>query len=69
MNDAHHKACKEGQFTYIDPTTGLKVMTSRFLKSRGFCCGAGCRHCPYSKEEQIKAKRPNVPCFPFSEED
>jgi hypothetical protein len=26
---------------------GLMVMTERFLLKRGYCCGNGCRHCPY----------------------
>ena len=26
---------------------GKLVFTATFLKSRGFCCGSGCRHCPY----------------------
>jgi hypothetical protein len=30
---------------------GLMVLTGHFLKKRGYCCGSGCRHCPYPKEE------------------
>jgi hypothetical protein len=30
---------------YMD--NGRKVMTEEFHKKRGFCCGNGCRHCPY----------------------
>jgi hypothetical protein len=26
---------------------GLMVLTRRYLLDRGFCCGSGCRHCPY----------------------
>ncbi len=26
---------------------GFLVFTARFLAARGFCCGNGCRHCPY----------------------
>ncbi len=26
---------------------GLMVLTGRYLSNRGFCCGNGCRHCPY----------------------
>ena len=33
---------------------GLMVLTAHFLKKRGSCCGSGCRHCPYSKEETEK---------------
>lgn len=27
---------------------GLMVLTEHFLKERGYCCGNGCRHCPYT---------------------
>jgi hypothetical protein len=30
---------------------GLMVLTAHFLLKRGFCCGNGCRHCPYPTEE------------------
>jgi hypothetical protein len=26
------------------------VFTAKFLLRRGYCCGSGCRHCPYPKE-------------------
>lgn len=26
---------------------GLMVLTERYLSKRGYCCGNGCRHCPY----------------------
>lgn len=26
---------------------GLMVMTEKFHRDRGYCCGNGCRHCPY----------------------
>ncbi|HVE58063.1 MAG TPA: DUF5522 domain-containing protein [Pyrinomonadaceae bacterium] len=29
---------------------GLMVLTALYLKKRGYCCGNGCRHCPYLKE-------------------
>ncbi len=29
---------------------GLLTFTAKFLLSRGFCCGNGCRHCPYNYE-------------------
>ncbi|CAN5224601.1 hypothetical protein BH20ACI1_BH20ACI1_02180 [soil metagenome] len=30
---------------------GFMVLTEIFLKKRGYCCGNGCRHCPYPKEK------------------
>ncbi len=29
---------------------GLMVLTARYLLRRGYCCGNGCRHCPYASE-------------------
>jgi hypothetical protein len=28
---------------------GLMVLTGAYLTRRGYCCGNGCRHCPYPK--------------------
>lgn len=28
---------------------GLMVLTANYLLKRGFCCGNGCRNCPYQK--------------------
>jgi Family of unknown function (DUF5522) len=42
----------------MDPRSGLFVLTASYLADRGFCCGAGCRHCPYDPEQQRQAGRP-----------
>ncbi|MCF8237859.1 MAG: hypothetical protein K9I85_06860 [Saprospiraceae bacterium] len=31
---------------------GRMVFTAEFLLRRGYCCQSGCRHCPYSFEEE-----------------
>jgi hypothetical protein len=31
---------------------GLMVLTAHFLRERGYCCGNGCRHCPYGEDEK-----------------
>ncbi|GJM59928.1 DUF5522 domain-containing protein [Persicobacter diffluens] len=28
---------------------GLMVFTAQFHLKRGYCCGNGCKHCPYPK--------------------
>jgi len=28
---------------------GLIVFTAAYHLKRGYCCGSGCRHCPYEK--------------------
>jgi len=57
---AHAEACAAGEDGYLDPRTGYFVFTAPFLVSRGFCCGSGCRHCPYGAVEQRLAGRPEV---------
>jgi hypothetical protein len=41
------RAIKKVEDTYIDPETGYTVFTAEYLLDRGYCCGSGCRHCPY----------------------
>ena len=36
-----------GLSSYVDPTTRYTVLTAGYLAERGYCCNAGCRHCPY----------------------
>jgi hypothetical protein len=45
--DAHRSAIFRGESGYLDPETGLFVLTAAHLADRGQCCGSGCRHCPY----------------------
>ena len=56
----HQCACENKQDSYIDPETGYHVLTSYFLKERGFCCTNNCRHCPYGFHEQA---------WPFEDDD
>lgn len=44
---AHRRAVELGLSAYADPASGLVVMTAAYLADRGYCCRAGCRHCPY----------------------
>lgn len=41
---------KKGIDYYIE--NGLYVFTEHYLKERGYCCGSGCRHCPYKKKKE-----------------
>jgi len=45
--EAHDAAVTAGRSSYVDPSTRLTVFTARFLADRNYCCGSGCRHCPY----------------------
>jgi hypothetical protein len=44
---AHDAAETADEAGYLDPDSGLFVLTAAFLAARGACCGRGCRHCPY----------------------
>lgn len=48
---AHAAAIAAGTPGYLDPVTGLFVLSARFLADRGYCCQRGCRHCPYLSDE------------------
>ncbi len=37
---------RPGDFYFV---AGLMVFTGQYHLRRGYCCGNGCRHCPYSK--------------------
>lgn len=61
---AHQLACERRELGYIDPSSGLFVMTSVALAQRTSCCGNGCRHCPWPPDAQARAGRPDVPAWP-----
>jgi hypothetical protein len=44
----------EGEDYYLE--NGLMVFTARFHLSRGYCCGSGCRHCPYAAAQKRDSK-------------
>lgn len=44
---AHDEAEAADNDGYIDPETGLFVMTAGYHRRRGTCCESACRHCPY----------------------
>ncbi len=45
--ELHTRALEAGEAGYLDPETGLFVLSARYLCDRGYCCERGCRHCPY----------------------
>lgn len=36
---------------------GLVVLTEKYHLEKGYCCGNGCRHCPYGYENVPEPKR------------
>ena len=45
--ERHASALAAGEAFYVDPASGLFVLTAGFLADRDSCCDKGCRHCPY----------------------
>jgi hypothetical protein len=41
---------------YTDES-GLFVMTRSYLLQRGYCCGNGCKHCPYDYKNVLNPTR------------
>jgi hypothetical protein len=39
---------------YIE--NGKRVFTKTYHLKRGYCCGSGCRHCPYTNKKKLKRK-------------
>jgi hypothetical protein len=36
---------------------GLVTFTEKYHRQRGYCCGSGCRHCPFGYERVPEPKR------------
>ena len=46
----------EGRDYYFNEK-GLMVFTEKYHLEKGYCCGMGCRHCPYNFEAVPEPKR------------
>jgi hypothetical protein len=46
----------EGIHYYINEE-GLVVLTEKYHLDRGYCCGNGCKHCPYEYERVPEPRR------------
>jgi hypothetical protein len=42
---------------YYYDENGLLVFTEKYHLEKGYCCGHGCRHCPYQFEAVPEPKR------------
>lgn len=54
IHKLHEEACLLGKGFYTDPQSGHMVLTKIALQKRGYCCGSGCRHCPYPNKTPKK---------------
>lgn len=58
----------EGEDYYVNEA-GLVVFTAAYLLERGYCCGNGCRHCPYNYEAVPEPKRSYLLAAKKNDED
>ncbi len=49
----------EGEDYYFNED-GYIVLTEKYHLQKGFCCGNGCKHCPYNYEAVPEPKRSNL---------
>ena len=49
----------EGEDYYFNED-GYIVLTEKYHLNKGFCCGNGCKHCPYNYEAVSEPKRSNL---------
>ncbi|HSZ84898.1 MAG TPA: DUF5522 domain-containing protein [Puia sp.] len=47
---------EEGEDYYYN-AAGLIVLTEKYHLQRGYCCGNGCKHCPYNYQNVPESKR------------
>ena len=50
------KELTEGIDYYINED-GYVVLTEKYHKDRGYCCGNGCKHCPFEYESVPEPRR------------
>ncbi len=56
----------EGEDFYYD-SEHYMVLTEKYHLEKGFCCGHGCRHCPYDHENVPEPKRSEISLTPKGE--
>jgi hypothetical protein len=42
----------------------LMVLTEKYHLDKGYCCGNGCRHCPYNYEAVPEPRKSELTCLP-----
>ena len=47
---------------------GFVVLTEKYHLKKGYCCGNGCRHCPYQYEAVPEPKRSELLSIKSDEE-
>lgn len=48
---------------------GYIVLTEKYHLEKGYCCGNGCKHCPYDYDAVPEPKRSNLLSLKRNEKD
>ena len=56
-DDSNTAASNNRDDDYYMNEAGFVVMTAAYLLQRGYCCGNGCKHCPYDYKAVPEPKR------------
>jgi tRNA (guanine-N7-)-methyltransferase len=57
MSKEEQKAVKAEEGDYYFLEDGRMVFTEQYHLKRGYCCGSGCRHCPYNHKNVPSHKK------------
>ena len=49
----------EGKHYYINES-GYVVLTEQYHIDRGYCCGMGCKHCPYNYDNVPEPRKSDL---------
>lgn len=58
----------EGEDYYFNED-GYIVLTEKYHLEKGYCCGNGCKHCPYDYDAVPEPKRSNLLSLKRNEKD
>jgi Family of unknown function (DUF5522) len=58
----------EGEDYYFNGD-GYIVLTEKYHLEKGYCCGNGCKHCPYEYDAVPEPKRSNLLSLKDHEKD
>jgi Family of unknown function (DUF5522) len=59
MSRKGEQILKEG-IDYYYNEEGYIVLTEKYHLEKGYCCGNGCKHCPYDFDNVPEPKRSNL---------
>ena len=59
-NSEYSRLSKLDADEYYHTPEGYVVFTEKYLLKRGYCCGSGCKNCPYPKDQKNGKQNPPI---------